>query len=97
MLVQTTTSGVATVAIASLLSFTPAQAAMTPPLHSGVASIQHVDCAVGFHIGDGGVCIIGAEEHHDRVVAEPRPGCETKSVTRSDDTGSVTKTQTNCD
>jgi hypothetical protein len=96
MLVHTITSGAATFTVATLLSFSPVQAAMSPAIHNGDASVQRVDCAVGFHLGPAGACIIGTE---DRPVVERRAadeGCETKSVTRSDDTGSVTKTKTNC-
>jgi hypothetical protein len=96
MLLHTITSGAGTVAIATLLSFAPAQAAMSPTLRTGDASVQRVDCAVGFHIGPAGACIIGTDDH---AVVEHRAtdeGCETKSVTRTDDTGTVTKTKTNC-
>jgi hypothetical protein len=97
MLVQTITSGAATVAMATLLSFTPAQAAMSPAIHSGAASVQRVDCAVGLHLGPAGACIIGTEDH-DRVVEHRASdeGCETKSVTRSDESGTETRTKTNC-
>ena len=99
MLVQNLTSGAATVAIASLLIFTPAQAAMMPAIHSDNDVVQRVDCAVGFHIGPAGACILGTEEHHDTVVEHRAAdeGCETKSVTRSDDSGTETRTKTNCD
>ena len=97
MLVHTITSGAAAFAVATLLSLSPVQAAMSPSIQNGDASVQRVDCAVGFHLGPAGACIIGTD---DRPVVEHRAtdeGCQTKSVTRSDDTGSVTKTKTNCD
>jgi hypothetical protein len=99
MLLHTITRGSAAVAIATLLSFTPAQAAMSPALHTEDASVQRVDCAVGFHIGPAGACVIGTEERHDTVIERRAAdeGCRTKSVTRSDDTGTETRTKTNCD
>lgn len=88
-------------AFAALLSGTGAEAAMSPVTHFSDASVQHVDCAVGFHIGPAGACIIGAPEEHHDVVMEHRgatEGCQTKSVQRSDDMGnSETRTRTNCD
>jgi hypothetical protein len=44
----------ATVGLASLLSFGPAQAAMARAIPGGAPSVQYVDCAVGFHIGPAG-------------------------------------------
>jgi len=78
-----------------------AQAAMSPALQFRALNVQHVDCAVGFHIGPAGACIVGTdEERHDTVIEKRATdeGCKTKSVTRSDDMGnSETRTKTNCD
>jgi hypothetical protein len=86
---------------AMLASVLPTQAIMFRVAPSATPFIQHVDCAVGFHLGPAGACILGTPdappagvivEHHDGDV-----GCETKSVTRSDAMGnSETKTKTNC-
>ena len=100
----------ASAALASLISIGSTQAAMAPVAHPGNPSIHNVDCAVGFHIGPAGACILGSD--NDRpppppaVVVDPPPvivehndgGCETKSVNRTDAVGnSETKTKTNCD
>jgi hypothetical protein len=82
------------------MSAAPAQAAMTPRIHTGASILQRVDCAVGFHVGPAGACVIGAEgEHHD-VVIEKRDAedCATKTVKKTNGEGdSVTKTTSNCD
>ena len=99
------------VVMASFLSVAPTQAAMAPAVHLGAANVQHVDCAVGFHIGPAGACILGADNDPPpprAVVVDPPPavvvqpddrsGCETKSVNRTDAMGnSETRTKTNCD
>ena len=95
--------GVSTAAsLAALLSGGAAQAAMSPDIHHQAAGVQRVDCAVGFHIGPAGACILGDEEHrdHDKVIERraTNEGCETKTVRRSDDMGdSETHTKTDCD
>jgi hypothetical protein len=95
------TSSVAAVTIATFMSAAPAHAAMTPRMHTGTSILQHVDCAVGFHIGPAGACILGAEEEHHDVVIEKRgadEGCSTKTVKKTNGEGdSVTKTTSNCD
>ena len=100
----------ASAALASLISIGSTQAAMAPVVHAGNPNVHNVDCAVGFHIGPAGACILGVD--NDRppppraVVVDPPPvvvehndgGCETKSVNRTDAAGnSETKTKTNCD
>lgn len=102
----------AAAAIASLLSIAAAQAAMAPAVHFRAADVQRVDCAVGFHIGPAGACILGADNDPPpppprAVVVDPppvvverhddNPGCETKSVNRTDAMGnSETRTKSNC-
>jgi len=94
------TSCAAAVAMAAFFSAGSAQAAMAPTAHYGAPDVQHIDCAIGFHVGPVGSCIIGNEEHHERVIEEHRAtdeGCETKSVNRTDSDGnSETHTKTNC-
>jgi len=100
----------ASAALASLISVGSTQAAMAPAAPAGNPNVHIVDCAVGFHIGPAGACILGSD--NDRpppppaVVVDPPPvvvehndgGCETKSVNRTDAVGnSETKTKTNCD
>lgn len=90
----------AVAAIAALTSGGAAQAAMSPAVHYDTSSVQRVDCAVGFHLGPAGACIIGNDEHHDRVIERRATdeGCETKTVHRSNGMGdSETHTRTNCD
>jgi len=101
----------AAVGLASLLSFGSAQAAMAPAVSAGNPNIQYADCAVGFHIGPAGACILGADNDPPpppphAVVVDPPPvvvqpndgGCVTKSVKRTDSEGnSETKTKSNCD
>jgi len=93
------TSFAAAAAMAAFLC-APAHAAMVPTMQYGTPGVQHVDCAVGLHLGPLGSCIIGNDEHHDRVIEEHRAadeGCETKSVNRTDSGGnSETHTKTNC-
>jgi hypothetical protein len=96
------TSTAAIAAFAALLAAGPSQAAMAPLSHFGDTNIQRTDCAVGFHLGPAGACIIGTPDPAPRVIEERRAthdeGCETRSVRRSDDMGNTeTRTRTNCD
>ena len=81
-------------------SVIPTQATMFPLVRYAAPYVQHVDCAVGAHIGPLGGCILGTDDSRPAVVEHPdnaNPGCETKSVTRTDASGnSETKTKTNC-
>jgi hypothetical protein len=90
-----------------LASVATADAAMLPVTHIATPYVQHVDCAVGAHIGPLGGCILGDDHSPPPVVIErratddPAPrdtdGCASKSVTRTDGMGnSETKTKTNC-
>jgi hypothetical protein len=96
----------ASAALASLISIGATQAAMAPAFNPGSPNVHYVDCAVGFHIGPAGACIIGVDNDPPpppphAVVVNPPPndgGCETQSVNRTDAAGnSETKTKTNCD
>ena len=98
----------AAAAIASFISISATQAAMSPIKHYGETPPgPHVDCAVGFHIGPAGACVIGTDDGAappppDRpVVIERRAtdeGCQTRSVKKENSLGdSETHTQTNCD
>ena len=80
---------------------------MLPVPRYAASYVQHVDCAVGAHLGPLGACIVGNDdngapamvEHRSADVPDQRDtnGCASKSVTRTDDTGnSETKTKTNC-
>jgi hypothetical protein len=95
-------------AMASLISIGSTQAAMAPALPGLSSNIQHVDCAVGLHLGPAGVCIVGVDNDPPprAIVVDPQPvvvdhndqGCETKSVTRTNSDGaSETRTKSNCD
>ena len=90
----------AVVAASALFGAGAARAAMTPAAHFAPPAVERVDCAVGFHIGPAGACIIGTPEPEHRVIEERRAtddGCETRSVQRSDDMGNTeTRTKTNC-
>jgi hypothetical protein len=58
-----------------------------------------VDCAVGFHLGPLGTCVIGGDDPGPAVVErhDDNVGCETKAVIKQDAAGnSMTKTKTNC-
>jgi hypothetical protein len=87
---------------AMLTSAIPSQATMFPLARYAAAPyVQNVDCALGAHIGPVGGCILGTDDPCTVVVEHPdnapNPGCETKSVTRTDASGnSETKTKTNC-
>src|ERR1700677_4391913 len=80
-----------------LTSVIATQAAMLPLARSSMPYVQHVDCAVGAHIGPVGGCILGTDESRPVVVEHPdntNQGCETKSVTRTDASGNTeTKTK----
>lgn len=112
MFVQKIASGVTAAAIVAFISVGPTQAAMSPGVHYGSSNehhgryIHHVDCAVGFHLGSLGTCVVGTDNPpppppRDRVIIEHRSadeGCQTKSVKREDVEGnSETRTKTNCD
>jgi hypothetical protein len=91
---------------AMLASAASAQASMIPVSRYATPFVQHVDCAIGAHIGPVGACIIGNDENppvvvEHRVADAPGPqgadGCATTSVTRTDGTGNTeTHTKTNC-
>jgi hypothetical protein len=101
----------ASAALASLISVGSTQAAMAPAVNAGKPNVHDVGCAIGFHVGPAGACILGGDNDPPpppprAVVVEPPPvvvehndgGCETKSVNRTDAEGnSETKTKTNCD
>jgi hypothetical protein len=101
----------ASAALASLISIGSTQAAMAPAVNTGSPKVHFVDCAVGFHIGPAGACILGVDNDPPpppprAVVVDPPPvvvehsegGCVTKSVNRTDAEGnSETKTKSNCD
>ena len=111
MSVYKITGCAAAAAIAALMSVGPAQASMYPAAHYGAPNVHAVDCAVGFHLGPLGTCVIGVDNPPPppAVVVNPPPavvehrsadegGCETKSVKRTDTMGnSETHTKTNCD
>jgi hypothetical protein len=70
MFILKLTGCAAAAAFASFISINAAQAAMSPITHYGkTPPVHHVDCAVGFHIGPLGTCIMGADD-----VAPPPPG-----------------------
>jgi hypothetical protein len=93
-------------ASAMLASVGATQATMLPVSHYAAPYVQHVDCAIGAHIGPLGACIIGHDDNppvvvERRVIDSPDPqaadGCSTKSVTRTNGNGdSETHTNTNC-
>src|SRR5665213_1149559 len=86
MNMQWITSSAAALAIAALMSGGAAQAAMSPAIHNDTSMVQRVDCAVGLHIGPAGGCILGTDDHHDKVIERRATddGCQTKTVQRSD-------------
>jgi len=72
---------------------------MFPAAVYAPSTVEHVDCAAGFHIGPVGACILGTDDHRPDVVErrDDNGGCETKSVTKQDAAGNTeTKTKTNC-
>ena len=95
------TGSAAALAIVAFVSCGAAQAAMSPVVHNDTSIVQRVDCAVGFHLGPAGACIIGTDSPPREKLIERRAtddGCETKSVHRSDGMGnSETHTKTDCD
>jgi hypothetical protein len=94
----------AAAAIAAFISVGSTRAAMSPVVPHAVPNVHHVDCAVGFHLGPAGACIVGTDDaarpHERRATDEDRPvdeGCKTKSVQRTDSEGNTeTKTKSNC-
>jgi hypothetical protein len=108
MFVKRITGCAAAATIAAFLPIGSAQAAMSPVIHFGTPNVHHVDCAVGFHIGPVGTCVVGTDDRSpprdtppDRVIEHrsvDEGGCQTKSVNRTDAEGnSETRTKTNCD
>lgn len=95
------TGSAAAFTIAAFMSGGAAQAAMSPAVHNDTSMVQRVDCAVGFHLGPAGACILGTEDPPRERVIERRAtndGCDSKTVHRSDSMGnSETRTKTNCD
>jgi hypothetical protein len=101
-------SAAATVGAGAIFaSLASAHAAMLPAPHYTAPMIQHIDCAVGAHIGPLGGCIIGDDNpppgpvmiERRTVDAPPADagGCASKSITRTDAAGnSETKTASNC-
>ena len=84
---------------AMFASIAPTRATMYRIPQYSTPYIQHVDCAVGFHLGPLGTCVIGGDDPGPAVVErhDDNVGCETKAVTKQDAAGnSVTKTKTNC-
>lgn len=106
MFFQKATGCAAAAAIGAFMAIGSSQAAMSPTTYHGTPNVHHVDCAVGFHIGPVGTCVVGVDNPpppppDDRpVVVEHRDvdeGCQTKSVNRTDSQGnSETKTMSNC-
>lgn len=105
MFVQKVMGCAAAAAIGAFLSIGCSQAAMYPSFHVGGSNVHRVDCAVGFHLGPVGTCVVGVDNpppprSDDRpVVVEHHvdEGCQTKSINRTDSEGnSETKTKTNC-
>ena len=83
----------------AFLSVGGAQAGMTPVAPGAASTVQLADCAVGFHLGPAGACIIGTPDHDDRVIERRSAdeGCETHTVKRSDPDGNTeTRTSSNC-
>jgi len=91
---------------AMLASVASTQASMIQVSRHATPLVQHVDCAIGAHIGPLGACIIGNNDNPPVVVERPvvdapapqaNDGCSTKSVTRTNGNGdSETHTSTNC-
>jgi hypothetical protein len=95
------TSCAAVAGFAALLGASQAQAGMYPAVSSQSPSIIHTDCAVGFHLGPVGTCVMGTDDARPAPPVEERratdEGCETRSVNRTDAAGnSETHTRTNC-
>jgi hypothetical protein len=90
---------------AILASVATTQAVTLPVTRHATSNFQHVDCAIGAHVGPLGTCIIGSDdsppvvvEHRvDAPYSQSSDGCSTKSVTKTDGTGDTeTHTKTNC-
>ena len=84
---------------AMFASVAPTQATMYHSTDFSTPYVQRVDCAVGFHLGPVGTCVIGTDDPRPAVVErrDNDAGCETKTVTKQDaDGNSVTRTKTNC-
>jgi len=102
MFVQKATGYAAAAAIAAFMSIGSPQAAMFPRVQYVSPDVHHVDCAVGFHLGPVGTCVVGVDSpppppDRPMVVERHDEGCQTKSVSHSDSDGnSETKTMTNC-
>jgi hypothetical protein len=90
----------AIVAISAMFaSVAPTQATMYHTTDFSTPYVQRVDCAVGFHLGPVGTCVVGADEPRAAVVEhrDDNAGCEKKTITKQDSDGnSMTKTKTNC-
>jgi len=74
---------------------------MAPAVNAGGSNLHYVDCAVGFHIGPAGACIIGVDKGPPPpppgvVVAPPPPPAVVvappRVVVAPNDGGCVTKT-----
>ncbi len=93
-------ASVATAAFASFAWAPVSEAAMLPLVSHAPSHVQHVDCAVGFHLGPIGSCVIETDDGPAPAVIEHRDadvGCETNTVKRMDSDGnSETRTKTNC-
>lgn len=103
MLVFKITGCVAAAAIASFISIGATRAAMAPIVHQSGPIYQNVDCAVGFHIGLIGGCVIATDNEGPSapppavIVDGPAPvaierravddGCQTQTVNRTDAAG----------
>jgi hypothetical protein len=102
MLIVKITGCVAAAAIASFISISATRAAISPVVHQTGPIYKNIDCAVGFHIGAAGACIIGTDDGPAvpppaAVVDAPSTDCQTETVNKTDSAGnSVTKTRTNC-
>ena len=86
----------------AFLSVGGAQAAMAPMTSDAAPNLHKVDCAIGFHLGPAGACIIGTPdpEVRERVIERRSSdeGCATRTVKRTDPDGNTeTRTTSNCD
>jgi hypothetical protein len=104
-------SAVALIGAGSTFAFAAPLMAVTAGQRA-TSHVQHVDCALGAHIGPLGGCILGTDDPPPvaPVVVAPEPdvttqktvtqdanGCVTKSVTQTDSAGnSATQTKSNC-
>src|SRR5579883_3243045 len=85
MSVQRLTGCATAAAILGFITVGAAQASMYPAVNHPASNLHHIDCAVGFHIGPLGTCVIGDDSGPppppppDRVIIEHRSadeGCE---------------------